>query len=423
MQNKNHWYRNFRFKLLAVLCAIVVLASAVFVSQPALARPAAAGNARAAATTASDRDGTFSVISRGAGKLDIFIVNGCEIWMKSWTGSIWTAWNNLGRANTGDCFYTVSAVATGNNSWDIFATVGAAGDWVWNKRFDGFATYGWEGTGHAGNGSPYGVQAVSTGNGRIDLFTRGTCASPGCGPALWKSRSATGVWSPCETCDWTVLDNTMSPFSFTALAHSGNRIDLFRRLDSNQAIGRKYYNGTSWLPTTFGIPTWQGMSGGLANETPYAVSWGTNRVDVFVRGSDDNIWIDSTGDAGTNWTGWNVLGRGATNGTPIATAPSAVAWGANRLDIFMREDGTVYHKAWTGTSWWPNQIGGWDNIGSMQIGILDIPPLPVSWGPNRIDLFKYENNTGTFTKTLYHKWSNDGINWGPSQTTWESLGP
>jgi|GEM_PF-4664878 len=420
MQNKNHWYRNFRFKLFVVLCVIAVLASAVFVKGPALARPAAAGDARALASSGSDRDNTFSVISRGVGKLDIFIVrHGGEIWMKSFTGSSWTNWSNLGKAANGDGFYTVSAVAAGNNRWDIFATVGGAGDQVWHKRFDGVVEYGWEGRGNVGNGWAYGIQAVSTGNGRIDLFTRGTCTSAGCGPVVRKSWSASGVWSPCANCSWALIDNNSAGagMSFTALAHSGTRIDLFRKLDSNLAIGRKWSNnGTSWAPTL----SWQGMSGGLANETPFAVSWGTNRIDVFVRGSDDNIWINNTSNAGTNWSGWNILGRGATNGTPIATAPSAVAWGPNRLDVFMREDSTVYHKAWTGTSWWPSESGGWDNIGSMEIGFFDHAPLPVSWGPNRIDLFKYEG-TGS-TKTLYHKWT-DGNGWGPSQTTWESLGP
>ena len=421
MQNKNRWYRNFRFKLFVVLCAIAVLTSVVVVRQPAKAAEAAAHPARAAASTASDKDATFSAISRGPGKLDIFIVKNCEIWMKSWTGSIWTNWRSLGTSGTGDCFYTVSAVAAGNDRWDIFGTVGIAGDWVWNKRFDGVYEYGWEGMGHVGNGAPYGIQAVSTGNGRIDLFTRGTCASPGCGYALWKTRSATGVWSPCQTCNWSALDNTQTAMSFNALAHSGNRIDLFRRLESNNAIGRKVYNGTSWAPvnpfTKQPLNMWQDMSG-QTNQTPYAVSWGTSRIDLFVRGvNDKNIYINSTGDAGTNWNGWNGLGRGGTNPNAISTAPSAVAWGSNRLDIFMAEDGIVYHKAWTGTSWWPNQTGGWDNIGSMSIGFFDHAPLPVSWGPNRIDLFKYEGGT------LYHKWTNDGTYWGPSQTTWESLGP
>jgi hypothetical protein len=90
----------------------------------------------------------------------------------------------------------------------------------------------------------------------------------------------------------------------------------------------------------------------------------------------------------------------------------------------MAEDGVVYHKAWTGTSWWPNQTGGWDNIGSISIGFSDFPPTPLSWGPNRIDLFKYEGSSVAGSeKTLYHKWTNDGVNWGPSQTTWETLGP
>ncbi len=410
MQRKNSWIHHLRFKLFAVLCVALL-------GQGLLIRPALAH--------ASDRDPRFSVISRSSGKLDIFIVRNGEIWMKSWTGSLWTSWRSLGRAANGDPFYTVYAVASGNNRWDIFSTVGVFGNRVWHKFFDGVVEFGWESRGDVGRSSPYGIQAVSTGNGQLDLFTRES-GDGGTGNALWKRRSANGVWTPCDTCNWTALDNTASDFSFTALAHSGNRIDIFRRSGTDQRILRKYYNGTSWGPVNFitkqSLNVWQDM-GGWANETPYAVSWGTSRIDVFVRGTDDNVYIDSTDDAGAHWYGWGFLGRGATNNTTDASAVSAVAWGLNRLDVFMREDTTVYHKAWTGTNWWPSDAGGWENLGSMPTHPFAHPPLPVSWGSSRIDLFYYEHTGGeTNSQTLYHKWTN-GSGWGPSQTEWENLGP
>jgi hypothetical protein len=412
MQKKS-WYHNFRFKLFAVLCAIVVLASALFVRQPVMARSAATQ-----AEYPSDRNYAFSAISRGPGKLDIFIVRSGEIWMKSWTGSIWTNWSNFGKAPTGENFATVTAVAAGNNRWDIFATpaAGAANNLVWHTYFDGVVTFGWEGLGTAGNATPYGVQAVSTGNGRIDIFTR-TTGSSGNAPILWKVRTAAGGWSPSQS-GWTTLDSTVQVATFTALAHSSNRIDIFKRSSDNQ-LRRKYYNGTSWLPTAWGgIPTWGGMSGGLALETPYAVSWGPNRIDVFVRGSDHNVWIDSTDDAGTNWTGWNFLGRGPST-TVDAYAVSAVSWGPNRLDLFTEESAQLYYKAWNGTNWSPGQTDTWQNLGYIPTAgfVYGYPPLPVSWGPNRIDLFVYS------VGVVSHKWTNDGVSWGPSQTTWENLGP
>jgi hypothetical protein len=411
MQHKNSWLHNLRFKLFA-LCAIMLLGQGLFI-RPVLA---------------SD----FSVISRGAGKLDLFVQRNGAIWMKSFNGG-WSNWSNLGKAPTGENFLTVSAVAAGNNRWDIFATPinSAANKLVWHLGFDGTFLWSWESMGSVGNAFVDGVQAVSTGNGRINLFTRDTSTLNGntiVGDATvqWKSWTASGGWKPSQT-GWSTLDNTMSPLSFHALAHSGNRIDLFRKSDSNKAIGRKAYNGTAWGPanpfTHQPLNSWTEMNG-EANRTPYAVSWGTNRIDVFVRGSDDNVYINNTDNAGSSWWGWGFLGRGDASGSG-GGAVSAVAWEANRLDIFTNESGNVYHKTWTGTDWWPSQTD-WEDIGDNPTN-YSYPPLPVSWGPSRIDLFMFQQHAPAFvgtpsTSSLYHKWT-DGNGWGPSQTEWENLGP
>ena len=46
---------------------------------------------------------------------------------------------------------------------------------------------------------------------------------------------------------------------------------------------------------------------------------------------------------------------------PIA----AVAWGANRLDIFgLGTDNSMYHKAWDGSHWRPSQTD-WEGLGGV----------------------------------------------------------
>jgi hypothetical protein len=405
MQHKNSFLR---LKLLGILC-ITLLGQGLFM-RPALAQ--------------GDKDTRFSVISRGPGLLDIFIVNGPtnEIWMKSWTGSIWTNWRNLGKAPNGDRLYNVHAVAPGNNRWDIFSTSGAgaaASGVVWHKSFDGTVEYGWESRGNVGQAYPGGIQAVSTGNGQINLFTRYT-GNIGSAQVLTKRRNANGSWIPCDTCAWTVIDtnDARERYYFSALAHSGNRLDLFKRSETTNRIFQKSFNGTFWV-----LNQWFDMFG-EAIRTPNAVSWGTNRVDVFVRGTDNNVHINSSDDAGVHWYGWGFLGRGATNNTTDVAGVSAVAWGPNRLDVFTREATTLYYKAWTGTNWYPSQTT-WENLGFMASYVTAHPPLPVSWGPSRIDLFYYHGNAQPGqpnTMTLYHKWTN-GNGWGPSNTEWESLGP
>ena len=48
--------------------------------------------------------------------------------------------------------------------------------------------------------------------------------------------------------------------------------------------------------------------------------------------------------------GWESLGG------VLTSAPRAVSWGPNRLDTFVRgTDGAMWHQSWNGNSW-----GGWD---------------------------------------------------------------
>ena len=87
--------------------------------------------------------------------------------------------------------------------------------------------------------------------------------------------------------------------------------------------------------------------------------------------------------------------------------PSDVAWGPNRLDVFVRgTDGAMYHKWWDGTSWGPS-ASAFENLGGDIIGC----PRPVSWASNRLDIFAQGTDDA-----MYHKWWN-GSAWGG----WESL--
>ena len=90
-------------------------------------------------------------------------------------------------------------------------------------------------------------------------------------------------------------------------------------------------------------PFWESL-GGATKDPIAAVSWDKNRIDLFVRGTDDAIyhkWWD-----GSRWGGWESLG-GATK-DPIA----AVSWDKNRIDLFVRgTDDAIYHKWWNGSNW------------------------------------------------------------------------
>ena len=94
---------------------------------------------------------------------------------------------------------------------------------------------------------------------------------------------------------------------------------------------------------------WQSL-GGTSVGTPGAVSWDhNNRLDVFVRGSDNAMyhkWWD-----GTSWSVWESLGGTLTSG------PGCTSWGTGRIDCFVIGQGgsDVYHKFYSsGWSAWEN---------------------------------------------------------------------
>jgi hypothetical protein len=63
----------------------------------------------------------------------------------------------------------------------------------------------------------------------------------------------------------------------------------------------------------------------------------------------------------------------------LKSAPAVASWGSNRLDVFYRgNDNQLYSRAWDGVRWIDHYCLG---------GTLTSEPTVVSWGPNRLDVF------------------------------------
>ncbi len=182
--------------------------------------------------------------------------------------------------------------------------------------------------------------------------------------------------------------------------NSGN-LDLFAVGETGTVFHRlwsgRWYN---WLPL-----------GGVATASPAAVSWGPGRLDVFVRGVDNQLhhkWYD-----GNAWSGWEGLGG------CLSDAPAASSWGAGRIDVFVRGcDGVIYHK------WFE---GGWSAWESMGASSYD-GPAAVSWGPGRVDLFIRGTNNALwqryfdFSRGGWSGWGQLGgvLTSGPAVASWGS---
>ena len=95
---------------------------------------------------------------------------------------------------------------------------------------------------------------------------------------------------------------------------------------------------------------WESL-GGTTTSAPAAVSWGPNRIDVFARGTDSALWHKWF--AGS-WSDWESLGGILTSG------PAVCSWASARLDVFVRgTDSALWHKWWDG-SWsdWESSVAG-----------------------------------------------------------------
>jgi hypothetical protein len=94
------------------------------------------------------------------------------------------------------------------------------------------------------------------------------------------------------------------------------------------------------------ITNWESL-GSKITESPVAVSWSADRLDLFVRGTDGGVWHKWWD--GSQWGDWESLGG------QIIGPISAVSWSADRLDLFVRgTDGAVWHKWWDGAQWGPS---------------------------------------------------------------------
>ena len=174
-----------------------------------------------------------------------------------------------------------------------------------------------------------------------------------------------------------------------------------------------YYNSTddgkTWSKVTNGIPVagewvsrypWSpwGTKGASIDVTPAVASRGPNRLDVFVRGEDDHLWVLQWN--GQQWNKWRDMGAGR-----LTSSPAAVSWGPGRLDVFVRgHDGQLAHRRWSEDKGWSR----WRDLG----GRLTSAPAVASWGPGRLDVFV----RGHDGQLAHKRWN------GEEWSTWRDLG-
>jgi hypothetical protein len=258
----------------------------------------------------------------------------------------------------------------------------------------------WESLGSPGTGTAAlgKVSAVSWQGGRLDLFVRGR------DNMVYHKYLSLSSWGPSPT-TWELLGGPTLG-DVTAASWGPNRLDVFmRRLPDNTVLHR-FFDGSAWSAAweTMGQPAPDLVYS--AGRTPYsvtAVSWGSGRLDLFLHGTDNEIYHKSfDGTWEPSQTDWLPLGGETVDDV------TAVSWGAGRLDVFVRgTDDVIYHKFLNGNSW-----AGWESLG----GATGFQVSAASSGVGILDVLVRGTNNLTYHKTF------NGSAWVPSLTGWNSLG-
>jgi hypothetical protein len=354
---------------------------------------------------------SVAVVSRGINQLDVFGLDGIGgVSRKWWDGVSWHGGFSGEELGAGHWVHQFAVASWGANRLDLVGIidVNEVGKFEllhkaligsnWSPSEEGWINRG-------GDLSPDHEPAiVAWGPNRLDIF------------ALWSDLSMYHkAWDGSNWSDWWPLGGEFK--TGPAVASWGpNRLDVFG-LGKSMGLYHKAWMGDHWHPPN---PSWQGLGGVFAGAfdlseppmeydfPPAVVSWGPDRLDIF--GVGESLGMYHKAWTGSSWypstTGWQALG-----GTFRAIQPAVASWGPDRLDIFaIGADHGMYHKAWMGDHWHPANPS-WQGLG----GPLGAAPEAVAWGPNRLDIFAIGD------EEMQHKAWN-GSQWEPSKTGWQALG-
>jgi hypothetical protein len=220
--------------------------------------------------------------------------------------------------------------------------------------------------------------AAARGPGQVEVFIRGANGAP-----LRSVRTPTGAWTP-----WQALDGGLT--SGPGAVASGSTTDLFGRggdlattyhrgengsnfcgweplcgaAESAPAAMRERGSGTlviyvRWSDNTIrenyvSSGAWVGwtpaIAGGTTLSAPAATSRFDGNIDLFARGTDDQVYLDEW--SGTAWSGFVKLGD-----VPTQSAPAAVSRSLDTLDLFIRgNDGQIHWRTYNGAAWLPYTV-------------------------------------------------------------------
>ena len=307
----------------------------------------------------------------------------------------WLGWDNL----AGNLASNAVTVTTRGGQLGVFAT-------NWGQVFEQWSSTpnewwpalgSWSNLGNNGHAFN-GVAAVAVGT-NVELFavdaeTGHLMHQEGTAPLLNVPTWNSGGWEDLGG----NLNSAASTVLTVLVSEPGNQINVFGTVPGTNAIA--YIKGTGYgafgawsSDTTFATSSTPSM--------PAVVSWGLNRLDMFIRGTDDKLYHRASSDNGATWypaagasPAWEALG-GSVGSTPVA-----VSWGPNRIDLFAAQPttGAITHLDFDGTGW-----SSWlpVNGGSTWVNTYGSPaPAAITTGVGSLQLFIQGADRGLYTVSM-----------------------
>ncbi|WP_157251521.1 hypothetical protein [Patulibacter americanus] len=191
------------------------------------------------------------------------------------------------------------------------------------------ATWGWSPWQSIGGFSSSGPSVSMRPDGTTDYFVRG-----GDNALYHKFRRPDGSWA-----DWNYLGGGLTSAPSAVVRKGTNNIDVVVRGGG----GNIYWK--EWTPST-GWSDWADL-GGWSQDAPTIVSTVDGGVDIFYRGSDNQIYAKILRNNNwSTWSNWSPFGGGA------CSAPAAESPANGAVDVFYTAcDGSIYQRSWSGTGW------------------------------------------------------------------------
>jgi len=213
-------------------------------------------------------------------------------------------------------------------------------------------------------------------DGRLELFVRG---SDGALWHKWQTKPSAGPWSE----GWISLGGRLSGGPSVVL-FSDSRLHVFSHGEGSLWHIQQSAPSNGWAEwESFGAPDSVALT-----DSP-AIGWNVDqRLEIFSRGSDGNLWHIWQLAEGGPWSTWAPMGAAVT-GSP------AVGYNADgRLEVFARQPDDTLHHVWaTGqvSPWWSS----WERLAGP---IYGNPVLGIN-ADRRIEVFFIGDN-----RELHHMW-------------------